>query len=102
MARLISVPGGSQLWYDARDISFLQEDERDAADILSVQAAAVNSLITAGFDADSVVEAVDSGDLTRLKHSGLYSVQLRPAGADDPVMDATTNGAPASTKKATA
>ena len=33
LASIIAVPGGSELWYDARDVSFLQEDEKDAADI---------------------------------------------------------------------
>jgi hypothetical protein len=37
-------------------------------------------LIDAGFEPDSVIAAVEAEDFSLLKHSGLYSVQLQPAG----------------------
>lgn len=79
---IVTVPGGSRLWVDTRDISFLKEDVKDAAEIRSVTASTIKSLIDAGFNPDDVIDAVDADDLTRLtgKHSGLYSVQLRPPG----------------------
>jgi phage portal protein BeeE len=73
-------PENSRLWYDDRDISFLQEDVKDAADIQSVQAGAIRSLVDAGFKPESVIEAVTSGDFARLQHTDLYSVQLQPPG----------------------
>jgi len=80
MARLINVPPGTELWYDDGDISFLQEDLKDAAEIRQIEASTIKSLIDAGYDPRAVVEAVTSGDLKRLtnKHTGLYSVQLIP------------------------
>ena len=80
-------------WYDDRDIAFLREDEKDAADIQSVQAAAIRQLVDAGYEPDSVIAAITAGDLARLKHSGLYSVQLQPPGTIAPPSNG--NGKPA-------
>ena len=76
-------PPGARLWYDARDVPFLQEDQKDEAQIQSQQATTINSLVSAGFAPDEVIAAVTGGDLRRLvgAHSGLYSVQLQAAGA---------------------
>jgi len=79
---LIGVPReNSQLWYDDRDIPALQADETDAAKVLQIQAATIGSLIQAGFDPESAVEAVNANDLDRLEHTGLTSVQLHSPGA---------------------
>jgi len=80
LASLIEVPLGAELWYDDRDIPFLQEDEKDAADILEVQSRSIKGLTEAGFDPPSVVDAVVAGDLKRLKHTGLLSVQMQEPG----------------------
>lgn len=69
-----------RLWYDADNVPFLREDEKDAAEILQVRSATIASLISAGFEPDSVVAAIDSGDLRILRHTGLVSVQLLPPG----------------------
>lgn len=87
---LIKPPAGSRLWIDTRDIQFLQEDEKDAAEILKVQMLAIESGTRAGFKPDTVKLAVTSGDLTLMEHSGLYSVQLIPP-------DKMTGPAPATT-----
>lgn len=84
LASIITVPQGSELWYDARDISFLQEDQKDAADIQAVQSQSIRSLVDAGFKPDSVVKAISSGDLNLLDHTDLYSVQLQPPGTVEP------------------
>lgn len=74
--------GGSRLWYDDRDVSFLQEDVLDAADIRSRDAATMRTLVDGGFDPQSVIDAVTTGDMTRLTHTGSLSVQLQaPGGA---------------------
>jgi hypothetical protein len=93
---IITVPPGSELWYDDRDIPFLQDDVADAAELKQKQAISIKALVDAGYDPDSVVDAIVSGDLRRLSHSGLYSVQLRPPGTgDDPAAAAAaTNGKP--------
>lgn len=84
MAPLINVPARSELWYDDRDIPFLQEDQKDAAEIQNVNSLSIKALSEAGFDPDSVVAAVTAGDLARLKHSGMFSVQLQQPGAQKP------------------
>jgi hypothetical protein len=48
MASIIEVPSDSRLWYDDRDIPFLQEDEKDDADIQQVQAATIRTLVDSG------------------------------------------------------
>ena len=78
LSNLLVVPGGTRLWYDDRDIDFLQEDVKDAAAIKSAEASTIRQLIDGGFDPDSVVDAVVSGDMSRLAHTGNLSVQLRP------------------------
>lgn len=85
LASIVDVPSNAELWYDDRDVPFLQEDIKDAADIQSTEASTIRNLIEAGFDPDSVVEAVTSGDLRRLKqaHTGLVPVQLQPPGSGD-------------------
>ncbi len=75
---------GTILAHDARNVPFLREDEGDAAKIAQTRAATVKSLIDAGFTPESAVAAVEHDDLRLLVHTGLYSVQLRPAGSIEP------------------
>lgn len=84
LSALVDVPGDAELWYDDRDIAFLREDQKDAAEIAFRQAQTIRSLVDAGYEPDSVVAAVESGDWRLLKHSGLYSVQLQPPGTSQP------------------
>lgn len=77
---LAKPPGASRLWYDARDIAFLREDEKDAADIQQTLASTIRTLTDAGYTPDSVVASVNADDRTLLVHSGLYSVQLQAPG----------------------
>lgn len=81
-APIIAVPPGAELWYDSRDIPFLQEDEQDKATIQSTQATAIKALTESGYDPDSVIQFIENDDPSRLKHSGLHSVQLQPAGSE--------------------
>ena len=79
-------PPGSRLWYDARDVAFLHEDEKDAADIQAKHAETIARLTDSGFLPDDAVKAVTGGDLRSLvgSHSGLFSVQLHSPGESDP------------------
>jgi hypothetical protein len=91
LAKLVNVPAGAELWYDGRDISFLQEDEKDEADIQQTQAVTIRELINSGYEPDSVVSAVSAGDFSLLKHTGLVSVQLQEPGSSPGA--AASNGA---------
>jgi len=72
----------ARLWYDERNIGFLRADTKDAADTIQTQMSSVNSAITNGFEPVSAVDAITSGDLSRLIHTGLVSVQLQAPGAN--------------------
>ena len=82
----------SRLWYDGRDIAFLREDEMDAAEIQNRRADTIARLIREGFVPDSVVNAVDADDFTRLQHTGLVSVQLQPPGSQAAVASTASGG----------
>jgi hypothetical protein len=84
MTPMVKVPSDSELWFSAEDIPLLREDGKDAAEIQSTQATTINSLVTAGYKPDSVITALKANDWSLLVHSGMYSVQLQPAGAKDP------------------
>lgn len=77
LASVLDVPAGARLWYDDRDIPFIAEDRKDAAEIESKKAATIRQLVEAGFTPESVVAAVESEDLRLLVHSGRLSVQLQ-------------------------
>lgn len=77
-------PSGARLWFNETDVSFLQEDVKDAADIKSTEALTIESLVRAGFEPSSAVQAVMTGDYALLTHTGLYSVQLQPPGTNTP------------------
>lgn len=79
-ARPLAQPG-TRLWYDARDVPFLREDEKDAAAIAETEARTIRTLVDGGYTPDSVKRAVLAGDFGLLEHSGLYSVQLQAAGS---------------------
>ncbi len=80
---VLRVPAGARLWYDDRDIPFLQEDRKDDAEINRLHAVTIRALVDAGYIPETVVAAVGSGDLSKLEHSGLYSVQLQRPGSTD-------------------
>jgi hypothetical protein len=84
LASIVTVPGGAELWYDDRTIPALKEDVLNAAEVQAKQSAAIRQLLDAGFEPESVVDAIVSGDLKRLEHSGLYSVQLQPPQPEGP------------------
>lgn len=87
--------GAIRLWYDSRDVPFLREDRKDAAEIQRQQASTIRQLTDAGFTPESVVRAVDAEDYTLLVHTGLFSVQLQKPGETAPAT------APATTEEGT-
>jgi phage portal protein BeeE len=92
---LLKRPGDDVgLWYDDRDIAFLRDDSTDVAAIQANQASTANSLTTAGYTPESVIEFLETGDLRALRHSGLYSVQLQAPGSSTPDLAAPAADAP--------
>jgi len=86
---IVPPPAGSRLWFDIRSVPFLAADVTDQAAAMTANVASISSLINSGFDPDSATDAVTAGDLNRLVHTGLISVQLQPPGADlSPAPDA--------------
>lgn len=83
----------SRLWYDAEGIAFLQEDQKDDAEIANLRATTIKTLVDAGYEAASVVDAVNASDLRKLVHSGLFSVQLQKPGDAHPAPDAAVPAA---------
>src|ERR1044072_7235601 len=80
LAVLVDVPSDSVLWYDESGVAFLREDERDRAEIMRIDATAVNTVILAGYEPDAALDAVYADDIRKLtgKHTGLVSVQMQP------------------------
>ena len=74
--------GPSKLWFDISQVPFFREDRGDAATIQQTQATTAKTYIDAGYEPDSVIEAMEAEDRSLLigKHSGRYSVQLLPPG----------------------
>ena len=74
----------ARLWIDEADIPFLREDVKDAAEVVNLSAQAIRTLTDGGYQPQSVLDAITSGDLKRLVPSGLFSVQLQPPGTTNP------------------
>lgn len=96
LGNIVDVPSDAELWYDDSDISFLQEDIKDAADILQVKATIIGSLLREGFTAESAVAYAASGDVKDLEHRGpeYLSVQLQEPKVIQPelALPSGTNG----------
>jgi phage portal protein BeeE len=92
LSTLVEVPKGARLWYDTNGISALRPAESDAATTMSAQASTANTLIMAGYEPDSVTDAITAQDFSLLKHTGLTSVQLYTPGENN--SDATPDNAP--------
>ncbi len=94
LATVVDVPRDAELWPDTGDIGFLREDAKDAAEISRVKASTIRLLVDGGFVPASVVAAVETQDMSLLRHSGLVSVQLLPPGKAGPEPGAGTAPAP--------
>jgi hypothetical protein len=81
---ILNAPVGAELTIDDSDIAFLQDDMKDRAEIQSTNAAAIGQLVKDGFTPESAVLAITANDLTKLDHTGLYSVQLQPPMPEGP------------------
>lgn len=82
--RVMQPAPDAELWFDPAEVLFLQEDEKDNAEIQVAKAQAIRTLTDAGYEGASIIEAIETNNFASLKHSGLYSVQLQPPGAQQP------------------
>lgn len=76
LEQVVNVPAGWRLMYDDSGIPALQTDLKDEAEIQEIQATTMRELIDTGFTPESVVEAVTTGDMGVLVHTGLISDEL--------------------------
>lgn len=83
---LVRPASNARLWYDATDVPFLREDEKDAADIAEIKARTAEAWIRAGYEPSSVIAAMTANDPRLLVHTGLYSVQLQKPGSGQPAL----------------
>lgn len=73
---------GSRLWYDDRDIAFLREDAKDAAEITEIQARTIGDLVNHGFTRESAKAAVIGQNMDLLAPDPNWvSLQLQPNAA---------------------
>jgi phage portal protein BeeE len=79
-APLVDVPADAELWFDTADMPLLREDAKDAAEIEGIKAATIRQLVDGGFEAPSVIAAVQGQNMSLLVHSGMLSVQLQAPG----------------------
>lgn len=78
LASIIPVPADARLWVDDRDVAFLREDRMDSAQIEATKATAIRQLTDGGFEPNSVIDAIQAEDMSRLVHTGYLSVQMQP------------------------
>jgi len=76
LAKFVNVPTSAELWFDTRDIPALRDAEELRQKGFAQFSIGVMNLVNAGFDPATVVAALESGDMSLLKHTGLISVQL--------------------------
>jgi hypothetical protein len=93
LSGLITTPPNSRLWYDKRNIPALRADSLAEAEVQQRNALTVESLIRGGFEPLSARDAVMVNDMSKLTHTGLFSVQLqRPGTQQDAQSTASTTG----------
>jgi len=80
-----------RLWYSDADVSMLNDDRKEKAEIMSNDATTINTLVREGWTPDSAKQYVITGNVDSLKHSGRVSVQLYlPGETKEPNTDSTS------------
>lgn len=81
---LLSRPAGPlRLAVDTRNIPFMQDDQKDQAEIQASQARAITQYVREGYTPESAVAAIAANDPSLLQHTGMVSVQLHKPGAGE-------------------
>lgn len=84
LEKIVPPPPGSQLWFDTSDIAALQAGEQEKATTFATDMTTLNAAVQAGWNPEAAKTALMARDPSLLTHSGLYSVQLQPAGNTQP------------------
>jgi phage portal protein BeeE len=84
LGKLIPAPAGAELWYDVSQVSALQQDALDDAEVQNKKWATISLGVKDGWDPESMKQAVMTGDDAKAKHTGLLSVQMQPPGSAAP------------------
>ena len=84
LAPLVDVPDDAELWPDTSDMPILRDDSKAAAEILQLKQTTIVGFVNAGFEPQSAIQAVETGDYSLLRHTNLLSVQLQAPGATPP------------------
>ena len=84
LGQIVDVPQGSELWFDDSHVSALRQDKTEEASIQLTLASTIRQLVDGGFTPESAIEATTTQDMSKLKHTQLFSVQLQPPGDDEP------------------
>lgn len=66
LEHLVTVPNGHRLWFDTSDIAALRQGETERAQTMLVKAQAAAVWVQAGFERQSVLDAVASGETSQL------------------------------------
>lgn len=74
-ALLPNRPGDAELWFDEGRVAYLQDDEKDRAEVMKEKASAAKMLFEAGFEPESIAKFLTSGDPAQLEHTGVSSIQ---------------------------
>ena len=96
---LPEIPDGARLWYDTSDIAALRQGEKEAAETMKTLAEAAMAFQSAGYDLNSIVTALDAGEINLLTVPELKPIpaQLMPfANGSTPPNGAIGNGNTAS------
>lgn len=84
LERICPAEPGARLWYDSRDVAFLREDEKDAAEIEALRAQTIRTLTDGGYKPKSILASMDASDFSLLDHTNLLPVQLQPPVEKNP------------------
>lgn len=76
LAKIVEVPSGKRLVLDASDVPALRDSAKDRAETFRLKAVTAGELLRSGYTPDTVPDAVDATDLSRLQHTGLVPTSL--------------------------
>jgi len=80
LSKLVEPPSDSRLWYDTARIPALQDEETARAEAARTWAVAAGELIRAGYEPQTVANALIAGDMSLLTHTGAIPTALYPNG----------------------
>jgi HK97 family phage portal protein len=80
LSKAVPAPAGARLWFDTSAIPVLQEAETARAEAARTWAVAAGELIRAGYDPQTVANALIAGDMSLLTHTGAIPTALYPDG----------------------